>query len=91
MVSKNLEVFDVQSLSVILLGLLMMITRRNAVTQIVGKVAGKKLVERYKSAHNRKEVLVRLTERGEIAFRGHASRHAGCVQWLHILGREKTQ
>ena len=44
-----------------------------AVTQIVGKVARKKLLRRYKSAHNRKEVLVRLTEKGEVAFLGHQS------------------
>jgi len=47
-----------------------------AVVQIVGKVAKKKLVERYNGANNRKEVLARLTESGEIAFRGHQEFHA---------------
>ncbi len=47
-----------------------------AVTQIVGKVVKKKLVERYNGQGNLKEVLLRLTKRGQIAFHGHREFHA---------------
>ena len=47
-----------------------------AVAQIVGKVTRKKLVERYNGTHNRKDVLARLTESGEMAFLGHQEFHA---------------
>ncbi len=64
-----------------------------AVTQIVGKVARKKLLRRYKSAHNRKEVLVRLTEKGEVAFLGHQEFHArmdaaAVERFSRLTGRE---
>jgi DNA-binding MarR family transcriptional regulator len=52
-----------------------------AVTQMVGKVAGKRLLRRYKTAHNKKEVLVTLTEKGEIAFLGHREFHARMDAW----------
>ena len=47
-----------------------------AVSQILRKVMRKNLVERYTGVRNGKEVLARLTGRGEIAFRGHAKLHA---------------
>ncbi len=47
-----------------------------AVTQIIAKVTKKDLVERYNGEGNRKEVLLRLTKNGLIAFNGHREFHA---------------
>lgn len=47
-----------------------------AVTQIIGKVLKKNLVERYNGKDNRKEVLLKLTKSGGIAFLGHQEFHA---------------
>jgi DNA-binding MarR family transcriptional regulator len=47
-----------------------------AVTQIIGKVIKKNLVKRYNDKGNRKEVLLKLTKSGEIAFQGHQEFHA---------------
>lgn len=47
-----------------------------AVTQIIGKVLKKNLVERYNGQGNLKEVLLRLTKTGRIAFRRHREFHA---------------
>lgn len=47
-----------------------------AVTQIIGKVTKKDLVERYNSRGNLKEVLLKLTSKGQVAFRGHREFHA---------------
>jgi DNA-binding MarR family transcriptional regulator len=47
-----------------------------AVTQIIGKVIKKNLIKRYNGKGNRKEVLLKLTKSGEIAFQGHLEFHA---------------
>jgi DNA-binding MarR family transcriptional regulator len=46
-----------------------------AVTQMIARVIKKNLVERHKGEGNMKEVLLRLTESGRIAFRGHQEFH----------------
>jgi len=47
-----------------------------AVTQIIVKVIKKNMVERYNGKDNKKEVMLKLTKNGEIAFRGHKEFHA---------------
>jgi len=47
-----------------------------AITQIIGKVMKKELVERCRGRENQKEVLLSLTKRGQIAFREHRNYHA---------------
>jgi DNA-binding MarR family transcriptional regulator len=49
---------------------------KSAVTQIIGKVIKKNLVQRFNSKDNRKEVLLKLTKSGEVAFQGHQAFHA---------------
>ena len=52
---------------------------RGAASQMVGKLAGKGLIEKYRSQDNEKEVCLRLTPEGIIAFRGHEAQHG----WVH--------
>lgn len=52
---------------------------RGAASQMVGRLAGKGLIEKYKSQDNEKEVCLRLTAEGSIAFRGHEAQHG----WVH--------
>lgn len=46
-----------------------------AVSQVLGKLERKGLITKYHEASNRKEVLIRLTEKGWIAFRNHERFH----------------
>ncbi|MBI9109437.1 MAG: winged helix-turn-helix transcriptional regulator [Spirochaetales bacterium] len=46
-----------------------------AVTQIADKLLRKKLIEKYKKENNKKEVYLRLTTEGEIAFENHRLFH----------------
>ena len=48
---------------------------KGAVSQLVKKLEKKGLVERYKGSSNRKEVLLKLTTKGEIAFHQHSLFH----------------
>jgi DNA-binding MarR family transcriptional regulator len=48
---------------------------KGAVSQLVKKLEKKGLVTRHKSSSNRKEVLLKLTTKGEIAFHQHSLFH----------------
>ena len=50
-------------------------TTKSAVSQMVDKLSRKNLVEKYRSPDNDKEVFLRLTSRGRIAFLGHEQYH----------------
>lgn len=52
---------------------------RGAASQMVGRLAGKGLIEKYRLPENDKEVRLRLTEEGAVAFRGHEAQHG----WVH--------
>lgn len=49
---------------------------KSAVSQMIRKLSGKNLVERYRDPSNDKEVLLRLTPRGRVAYLGHEQCHA---------------
>lgn len=46
-----------------------------AVSQIAGKLIKKKLIEKYKKEGNQKEVYIKLTSHGEIAYKNHKKFH----------------
>lgn len=46
-----------------------------AVTQLASKLLKKQLIVKYKKEHNKKEVFLRLTEEGTIAFENHILFH----------------
>lgn len=52
---------------------------RGAASQMVGRLAGKGLVEKYRTQDNEKEVCLRLTPEGLVTFRGHEAQHG----WVH--------
>ena len=59
-----------------------------AVTQMIARIMKKNLVERYNGEGNMKEVLLRLNERGRVAFRGHQEFHARMdINMMDRLGR----
>ncbi len=47
-----------------------------SVSEIVQKIEAKDLIEKYKLPANRKEVRLKLTEKGSVAYKGHAEFHA---------------
>lgn len=49
---------------------------KGAISQSIKKLEKKKLVERYHNSTNNKEILLRLTKKGEIDFHGHEAYHA---------------
>jgi DNA-binding MarR family transcriptional regulator len=52
---------------------------RGAASQMVSRLAGKGLIEKYRLPDNEKEVRLRLTTEGGIAFHGHEAEH----NWVH--------
>jgi DNA-binding MarR family transcriptional regulator len=48
---------------------------KSAISQMVNKLVQKNLVEKYRSPDNEKEIFLRLTPRGRIAFLGHEQYH----------------
>lgn len=66
-----------------------------AVTQVIHKLIKKGLVQKYSLNNNKKEVYFKLTEDGEIAFRGHEKyheeSHAKVLKYLDGLESEKIQ
>jgi DNA-binding MarR family transcriptional regulator len=52
---------------------------RGAASQMVGRLAGKGLIEKYRLPENDKEIRLRLTGEGSVAFRGHEAQHG----WVH--------
>ncbi len=49
---------------------------KGAISQAIKKLEKKKLVERYQNPTNNKEILLRLTKKGEIDYHGHEAYHA---------------
>jgi len=66
-----------------------------AVTQIADKLVKKKLIYKYKKEINKKEVYLKLTEEGEIAFDNHRifhkELHDKIVEYLDGLNKEQTE
>lgn len=56
---------------------------RSAITQMITKLAAKGLVEKQKDASNGKEIHVRLTPHGTIAYHGHEQYHAKIYARMH--------
>jgi len=52
---------------------------RGAASQMVGRLADKGLIEKYRTQDNEKEVCLRLTSEGTVAFQGHEAQHG----WVH--------
>jgi len=48
---------------------------KSAVSQMVNKLSHRNLVEKYRSPDNEKEIFLRLTPKGRIAFLGHEQYH----------------
>lgn len=46
-----------------------------AITQVADKLLKKRLIEKYKKEDNKKEVFMRLTSEGEIAYKNHKEFH----------------
>ena len=53
---------------------------KSAVSQAVKKLEKRKLVERFQSPENKKEILFRLADKGRVAFDAHRSYHANSEQ-----------
>jgi DNA-binding MarR family transcriptional regulator len=49
---------------------------KSAISQMITRLAGKDLVEKYRDPDNDKEIRLRLTPRGTIAYLGHEQYHA---------------
>ena len=62
---------------------------KSAVSQMVNRLATRNLVEKYRNPDNDKEIILRLTPRGRIAFLGHEQYHlkihARVEQKLHEM------
>ncbi|HVN74516.1 MAG TPA: MarR family transcriptional regulator [Methanoregula sp.] len=50
-------------------------TSKSAVSQMVDRLVRRDLVEKYRNPENDKDILLRLTHRGRIAFLGHEQYH----------------
>jgi DNA-binding MarR family transcriptional regulator len=49
---------------------------KSAISQMITRLAGRNLVEKRRNPDNEKEILLRLTPRGTIAYLGHEQYHA---------------
>lgn len=59
---------------------------KGAISQAIKKLEKKKLVERYQNPTNNKEILLRLTKKGQIDYHGHEAYHAKYdAQWFEAL------
>jgi DNA-binding MarR family transcriptional regulator len=56
---------------------------KSAISQMVARLAKKDLVEKHRDPANDKEVLIRLTPRGTIAYLGHEQHHARIYATMH--------
>lgn len=56
---------------------------KSAISQMVSKLARKDLVEKHREMENDKEVLLRLSPRGTIAYLGHEQHHAKIYARMH--------
>jgi DNA-binding MarR family transcriptional regulator len=65
---------------------------RGAASQMVSRLAGKGLIEKYRLPDNEKEVCLRLTQDGGVAFRGHETQHGWIRQRIFDrLGNMDTE
>jgi len=56
---------------------------KSAISQMVGRLEKKSLVEKYRDADNEKTILLRLSPRGHIAYLGHEQHHARIYAMMH--------
>jgi DNA-binding MarR family transcriptional regulator len=56
---------------------------KSAVSQMIGRLARKGLVEKHRDPANDKEILIRLSPRGAIAHLGHEQHHAKIYARMH--------
>lgn len=68
---------------------------KSAVSQVVKKLERRKFIFRYKAPDNSKEVLFKLTRKGEKAFEGHIRYHeeidAPLISKIQEMSEEKIQ
>lgn len=76
MIGKNKDI-NPASLS-LLLGI-----SRSAISQMIGRLVRKNLVEKHRDPDNDKEILLRLSPRGTIAYLGHEQHHAKIYARMH--------
>ena len=82
---------DYPGLNVTALALRMGVSRGGA-SQMVSRLAGKGLIEKYRLPDNEKEVCLRLTQDGRVAFRGHELQHGWIRQRIFDrLGNMDTE
>jgi DNA-binding MarR family transcriptional regulator len=66
-----------------------------AVTQIADKLVKKNLIEKYKAPGNKKEVFIRLTAEGEVAYANHKLFHKKLtdkmIEYLDGLNKEQME
>ena len=62
---------------------------KGTVSPIVSRLAQKQLVTKYKGGHNNKEVLLRLTVKGEVAYHAHEMLHRKIQADMYAGLREK--
>ena len=55
---------------------------KSAISQMITRLAGKDLVEKYRDPDNDKEIRLRLTPRGTIAYLGHEQYHAKIYAYM---------
>jgi len=56
---------------------------KSAISQMISKLERKNLVEKHRDPDNDKEILIRLSPRGIIAFLGHEQHHAKIFALMH--------
>jgi DNA-binding MarR family transcriptional regulator len=76
MIGKNKDI-NPASLS-LLLGI-----SRSAISQMISRLVQKNLVEKHRDPNNDKEILLRLSPRGTIAYLGHEQHHAKIFARMH--------
>lgn len=76
MIGKNKDI-NPASLS-LLLGI-----SRSAISQMISRLVQKNLVEKHRDPDNDKEILLRLSPRGTIAYLGHEQHHAKIYARMH--------
>lgn len=56
---------------------------KSAISQMITRLSKKELVERFQDDENEKEIRIRLSPRGKIAFLGHEQHHAKIYSIMH--------
>lgn len=57
---------------------------KSGVSQMVNKLEKKGLIEKWKKPENDKEVLLRMTEKGEVAYSGHELHHRRIQEMINM-------